>query len=201
MAFGLTGTSSSIHDPYRHFPQSAEDRRGSRIQKFGTTDTATFSGQTETTSVADPAAVENEDIISELRSIDIEVRSHEAAHMAAGGSHITGGATYFYQTGPDGKQYAVGGEVGIDISPVPGNPQATIAKMMMVRAAALAPANPSPQDLAVAAAAAQMEAAARAELAAQTQALASETQPIGKTAANIYGAPVKPVGQHVDAIA
>jgi len=199
MAFALTGTSSNVYDPYRNFPQTARDRREARIQEFGTTDTGTFPGQTDTTDETDPAAAENADVVSELRSTDIEVHSHEAAHMAAGGSHITGGASYSYQTGPDGKRYAIGGEVGIDISPVPGNPQATITKMMMVQAAALAPADPSPQDLAVAAAAAQMEAAARADLAAQNQALTPETQHTGKTAASPYAAPAKPVGQHVNA--
>src|SRR5690606_14550048 len=72
---------------------------------------------------------------------------------------------YSYQQGPDGKQYAVGGEVGIDVSSVPNNPQATIQKMQQVRAAALAPAEPSGADHAVAAKAAQAEAQAREQLA------------------------------------
>jgi hypothetical protein len=199
MAIGLTGTSSSVYDPYRNFPQTAKERREARIQEFGTTGTEMLPGQTDTTDETDPAAAENTDVVSELRSTDIEVHSHEAAHMAAGGSHITGGASYSYQTGPDGKRYAVGGEVGIDVSPVSGNPRATIAKMMMVQAAALAPANPSPQDLSVAAAAAQMEADARSDLAAQTQALISETQPTGKPVSGPYAAPAKPTGQHVNA--
>lgn len=102
--------------------------------------------------------------IAQLKSTDAAVRAHEAAHVGAGGSHIRGGANFTYQTGPDGKQYAIGGEVGIDTSPVAGNPQATIQKMATVRAAALAPADPSAADRAVAAAAAQQEAQARLEL-------------------------------------
>jgi hypothetical protein len=60
--------------------------------------------------------------------------------------------------------YAVSGEVSIDVSPVNGNPQATIAKMATVRSAALAPADPSGQDRAVAASATAEEIKARQEL-------------------------------------
>lgn len=89
--------------------------------------------------------------IRELQATDREVRSHEAAHKAAAGRY--GGAVSLdYQTGPDGERYAVGGEVGIDISGE-STSAATIAKMQQVRAAAMAPANPSAQDRAVAAAA------------------------------------------------
>jgi hypothetical protein len=103
--------------------------------------------------------------LAQLKSRDSEVRSHESAHMAAGGRYVTGGASYTYQKGPDGGQYAVGGEVGIDTSPVPGKPEETAQKMRIVRAAALAPSEPSGADIAVAAAAAQAEAAALAEIA------------------------------------
>lgn len=93
--------------------------------------------------------------VEELQKIDRKVRTHEAAHMAAGGQYIRGSATYTYETGPDGKQYAVGGEVSIDLSPVGGDPKATVRKMEKVEAAALAPADPSPEDRAVAAQAAR----------------------------------------------
>jgi hypothetical protein len=98
---------------------------------------------------------EEQQKVEELKKIDRKVRAHEAAHMAAGGQYIRGGATYTYQTGPDGKQYAVGGEVSIDLSPVAGDPEATVRKMEKVEAAALAPADPSPEDRAVAAQAAR----------------------------------------------
>ncbi len=105
--------------------------------------------------------------VDKLKARDAEVRMHEAAHMGAGGSHVRGGATYTYQQGPDGRSYAIGGEVGIDVSPVAGNPQATIQKMQQVRAAALAPAEPSGADRAVAGRAAQLEAQARTQLSEQ----------------------------------
>ena len=85
---------------------------------------------------------------------------------------LSGGASYTYETGPDGRRYAVGGEVSVQLAS--GNtPDETIQNAETVRAAALAPADPSSQDLAVAAQASQMEAAARQEKAAQQRAAAS----------------------------
>lgn len=103
--------------------------------------------------------------INALKNRDREVRAHEAAHKAAAGSLGKGGASFSYTRGPDGKLYAVGGEVSIDTSPVAGDPQATLQKANQIRAAALAPAQPSAQDRAVAAQAGIMAAEARAELA------------------------------------
>ncbi len=116
---------------------------------------------------ASPTELSPEELkqIQELAQRDREVRAHERAHQAAGGGHA-GAASYTYQSGPDGKRYAIGGEVPIDLSPVPGNPEATIAKMRIVKAAALAPAEPSPQDRNVAAAAARQMLQAQEELAA-----------------------------------
>lgn len=93
---------------------------------------------------------EEQQQVEELKRRDAEVREHEAAHLAAAGGYARGGAQYEYQTGPDGKQYAVGGEVQIDTSPVPDDPEATITKMEAVIRAALAPAEPSGQDRQVA---------------------------------------------------
>ncbi|MDH3503773.1 MAG: putative metalloprotease CJM1_0395 family protein [Nitrospirota bacterium] len=105
-----------------------------------------------------------ENDIVELQNRDREVRNHEQAHIAASGGLSRGGASFSYQRGSDGKLYAVGGEVSIDTSPVPSNPQATIQKAQQIRAAALAPADPSAQDRAVATSANSMEATARQEL-------------------------------------
>ncbi|MGB7569780.1 MAG: putative metalloprotease CJM1_0395 family protein [Chitinivibrionales bacterium] len=111
---------------------------------------------------------EDQEKVKELTKRDQEVRAHEQAHIAAGGQYVKGGATYQYQKGPDGKMYAVGGEVTIDTSPVKGDPQATVAKMEVVIRAALAPADPSGQDRSVAAQATQEEAQARQEEAQST---------------------------------
>ena len=102
--------------------------------------------------------------VEKLKKTDREVRAHESAHMSAGAGLVRSGANFQYTTGPDGKQYAVGGEVSIDTSPVPDDPQATIIKMQRVQQAALAPAKPSGQDHRVAAEAAAKAASARQEL-------------------------------------
>jgi hypothetical protein len=101
--------------------------------------------------------------VDSLKQRDGEVRAHEMAHMMAGGSLVLHGASYSYATGPDGKRYAVGGEVSIDTSPVHDDPKATALKMQHVQRAALAPAQPSSQDRSVAASAAKAEAEAHAE--------------------------------------
>ena len=104
--------------------------------------------------------------VANLKERDREVRAHENAHASAGGG-FTGAPSYEFTRGPDGVQYAVGGQVDIDVSEVAGDPRATIAKLEIVRSAALAPARPSGQDRAVAAAAAAKTQEARAELAAE----------------------------------
>jgi hypothetical protein len=104
-------------------------------------------------------------IINELKLRDQEVRTHELAHATVGGPS-TGAPSYTFEVGPDGKKYAVGGEVSVDLSVVDGNPRATIAKMQKVYAAALAPADPSIQDTRVAASAARSILQAQSELAA-----------------------------------
>lgn len=125
------------------------------------------------TSREDELTSEERAQVDKLKARYAEVRAHEAAHMAAGGAHVRGGASYSYEQGPDGRSYAVGGEVGIDVSAVSGQPQATIQKMQQVRAAALAPAEPSGADRSVAAAASQVEAEARRQLAAQAGSMAA----------------------------
>jgi hypothetical protein len=104
--------------------------------------------------------------VAQLKSRDAEVRAHEQAHASTGGQYA-GSPTYSFKRGPDGQNYAVGGEVKIDTSPVAGDPTATIAKMRQVRAAALAPAEPSGQDRKVANLATQATTKAQAEQAEQ----------------------------------
>lgn len=91
-------------------------------------------------------------LITELKIIDQAVRAHENAHVAAGGQYVTSGAQLGYTMGPDGKKYATSGEVSIDTSELK-DPHATIFKMNIVRSAALAPVDPSTQDIRVATAA------------------------------------------------
>ncbi len=105
--------------------------------------------------------------VKALKEIDARVKAHEQAHIAAGGSLVRGGASFTYKKGPDGRDYAVAGEVKIDASPDPNNPEATIRKMQQVKRAALAPVDPSPQDRKVAIEATQIENQANMELAQQ----------------------------------
>ncbi len=136
---------------------------------------------------------EEKAVVQELKARDREVRSHERAHKAVGGPHA-GAISYVFQAGPDGQRYAVGGEVPIDVSSEK-SPEATIQKMNTVISAALAPADPSGQDQAVARAAQAQRNQAIAELRAQKtderEALATggdEAEPGGDVAPNALAA-------------
>lgn len=137
-----------------HAPGTAYDASGRSTGSAPGTDEATLSD-------------EQQQEVAELKERDAEVRRHEQAHVAAGGQYVSGGPSFEYETGPDGKRYATGGEVQIDVSAVDGDPEKTIQKMRQVRAAAMAPAEPSNQDRRVASEAAQLQAEAQAELSAQ----------------------------------
>lgn len=142
---------------------------GEPSTKINHTETGNREGQKP-----DKVALSNDEkVIQELKARDREVRAHEAAHAAAGGGH-TGSPSFSYQQGPDGRSYAIGGEVRIDTSKIPGDPQATLEKAETIRAAALAPAQPSSADRAIAAKAAVMAAEARSELASEPESESSQ---------------------------
>lgn len=115
---------------------------------------------------ADPNELSQDEklLVQKLQQRDRQVRAHEAAHLAAGGGVVRGGASFVYQNGPDGKAYAIGGEVPIDASGIPGDLEGTIRKMETVARAALAPADPSGTDIRVAASARAAAQKARAML-------------------------------------
>jgi hypothetical protein len=115
--------------------------------------------QTQNNNLNNPKIKEE---IIKLQETDARVKTHEMAHKAAGGA-LAGAPHYTYVTGPDGKKYAVAGEVPIKIEKGK-NPQETIKIAEQIKAAALAPADPSPQDLKVAQTAEMIEAKAREEL-------------------------------------
>lgn len=119
--------------------------------------------------------------IRQLQARDREVRAHEAAHASAGGSY-SGAPSYTFERGPDGQSYAVGGEVSIDVAPISGDPQATLQKAQQVRSAALAPAEPSAQDMKVAQRAQSMAAEARARLSSES---AEELKDVGQKVAEV----------------
>ncbi|GAB4126296.1 MAG: hypothetical protein Kow00104_11370 [Rhodothalassiaceae bacterium] len=134
---------------------------------------------------------EEQAILEDLRARDAEVRAHEAAHARAGGE-FAGPPQFTFETGPDGRLYAVAGEVSIDTAPVPGDAAATIEKLETVIRAALAPAEPSSQDLAVAAQARARLAEARAEAARERREAAQ---------GDVAGAADRVVGALADLIA
>lgn len=120
-------------------------------------------------------SLEDQKKVEELQARDAEVRAHEMAHLAAAGSLAVSGANFGYERGPDGENYAVEGEVKIDVSE--GNtPEETLRRAKTIYAAALAPAEPSAQDRNIAAQAVEMEAKARAELVEQKNTAAKEEQ-------------------------
>ena len=113
----------------------------------------------------DELTAQEQQQVAQLKQIDRQVRAHEQAHLSVGGDLVRGGASFTYQTGPDQQRYAVAGEVSIDVSPA-DTPQETLPKAAHIRAAALAPADPSAQDQSVAAQAERMAGEARMEIAA-----------------------------------
>jgi len=103
--------------------------------------------------------------VQDLKERDREVRAHEQAHARVGGAYASA-PSYTFQQGPDGKRYAIGGEVQIDTAKE-RTPEATIRKMQIVIRAATAPAEPSSQDLKVAQQARSQLSEAQAELRTQ----------------------------------
>lgn len=106
-----------------------------------------------------------QNMIRELTNIQNNVLAHEQAHMSVGGD-LAGSASYTYTKGPDGKEYITGGEVPISM-PTTTNKEEMLKELEQIRRAALAPADPSSQDLSVAAEASAKEAALRSEVAAE----------------------------------
>lgn len=145
---GTAARASDVHSEGR----SAQSSRGGSA--------ADTSGKSEAQQRSEEAQLQ------QLKARDRAVRAHEAAHLGAAGGLARGGASFTFQRGPDGQLYAIGGEVSLDVSKG-GTPQETIAKAARIEAAARAPADPSSQDLKVAAQAARMAAQAQQELAAQ----------------------------------
>ncbi|MGD9947327.1 MAG: putative metalloprotease CJM1_0395 family protein [Desulfobulbus sp.] len=150
------------------------------LEKSRQQDGATTTSQDETLSETSPETSragesstgpqdltsEEEQVVLELKQRDQEVKTHEMAHLAAAGQYAKGGPSYSYQQGPDGRRYAVGGEVPIDMSEEK-TPEETIQKMQTIKRAATAPAEPSSTDRSVAANATAMESRARQALQAE----------------------------------
>lgn len=101
--------------------------------------------------------------VMELKMTDAEVRAHEHAHKAAAAGLKTTGPNYEYETGPDGKKYAVAGDVNVSYAKS-SDPEVNLKNAQQLKAAALAPADPSSQDRKVAQKADQEIADAKREI-------------------------------------
>jgi hypothetical protein len=129
--------------------------------------------------------------LTQLKQRDAEVKAHEQAHASLGGQYASS-PQYEYERGPDGRQYAVGGKVTIDISEA-STPQETLRKAQQVKAAALAPAVPSVQDLSVASEATQIALEARTEIASENAEKAQKSYNQAMPNAQQNGEEPKPV--------
>lgn len=154
-----------------HQYQTAE-KPASRLNKHGTgladpVDTAEISREGMEAYLTKKAeeSPEYRNMLSELTNVQKEVLAHEQAHMAAGGS-LAGAASYSYTVGPDGKRYITGGEVPIAV-PETDDLEQMLVYLDQARKAALAPAKPSGQDLAVAADASAQKTRIQGEMAAE----------------------------------
>lgn len=152
----------SLVDAPRRTPEPG-DRQGADAERTAARDRVTISAAAREKSIATGKELDAAELaeVARLRVTDQRVRTHERAHQTAGGN-AAGSATFRYVTGPDGKTYAVAGEVPIRFE-AGRTPDETIAAAQRMRSAALAPADPSAQDLAVAAEAARLEQDARAQ--------------------------------------
>ena len=132
----------------------------------------------KTIAAQDKASLRREEqrLVQALAARDREVHAHESAHVAVGRQYVVSGPSYTYQQGPNGRQYAIGGEVQLDVS-AEAEANATLNKAEIVRRAALAPVEPSAQDRLVAARATQLAAQARLAIAVEQRELRQAHQP------------------------
>ena len=179
IALGLDQSEDSSRTPILDGSSEEDDSSGSdRIQSKSSTDEskeAKSSNVEHQKPSGEALSQEEAKEVDRLIRRDAEVRQHEQAHVSAGGQHIRGGVSLQYTQAANGKRYATSGEVNIDLSSESTH-QATISKMQQVKRAALAPAQPSGADRAVAAAAAQKEREARVLLAKEQSEALSTTR-------------------------
>lgn len=167
----LEESAASVASQNRRSPDDRPNEQGEKLR----VGTDRSSAQRGSDANQKERVQQEQKLVDELATTDRAVRSHEQAHAAVAGQYA-GTTTYSFVRGPDGISYAVGGEVSIDSSAIPNDPEATIRKAQQIRMAANAPADPSSQDRRVAAQAASLENEARAELAAKNAAGVQQSQ-------------------------
>lgn len=92
-----------------------------------------------------PLDQEDQARLAEMRARDKDVRDQKAAQARAAAPYA-GAANFEYETGPDGRQYAVSGEVKIDVSATVGDASETARKMEQILSATLAADELSVED-------------------------------------------------------
>ena len=124
-----------------------------------TADSAASSAAANAPAAAQPGS-EDAALTEKLRQRDAHVRAHELAHLMAAGGQAQGMPQYTYQTGPDGRAYAIGGSVNISVTRT-GDPEHDAREANTARRAATAVGDPSTQDSLVAGEAESMAGSAR----------------------------------------
>jgi len=116
---------------------------------------------------SDGREMSDEDLreIAELKQRELTVRTRDMAWVAAT-TGVSGGFTVRYETGPDGRRYAVEAEVRLDTTEA-ATPEQSLAKARAVRAALMGGGGDDSSQASAAARAAVLESRARAELARQ----------------------------------
>ena len=141
-------------------------KAGSTDQQDQLTSAAKEQAISQTVAKEENLTAEELQELQKLQKRDAEVKAHEQAHKAVAGQHAAGGPSFTYEVGPNGKRYAVGGEVPINMNKE-ATPEKTIQKMQIVARAAMAPANPSAADRRIAARATMIANQARSEMQAE----------------------------------
>ena len=80
---------------------------------------------------------------------EAQIIRHVSSHVAAGHQY-TSPPQYDYRSSIDSQHFISSGEVSFDTSAIQDNPPKTLAKALLIHAAALAPLNLSLQDISVA---------------------------------------------------
>ncbi|MBI1390040.1 MAG: hypothetical protein GC154_16485 [bacterium] len=151
------GASSSREDNGRVLPGGRDDKKDTGHKK----DAVQLSSEARSLNGKELSDADKQKV-EKLEKRDQHVRNHEQQHKAQAGAY-GGSIQYDYEVGPDGRTYAVGGEVNVDTSRE-ATPEETIAKAQKLKRSADAPSDPSSADRSVASKAQRMEAEARREL-------------------------------------
>lgn len=88
-------------------------------------------------------------LVTMLKGRDHAVRQHESMHYEMGRPY-TQLPRYWYVVGPDGRRYAVSGSVSFAFDRFSQEPHKLLHQLSVLQRAALAPREPSAQDLAIA---------------------------------------------------